>query len=209
MLRSSILFLGFFLISYSIIAQEAPSRFKAGLMLGLNTSQVSGDNLSGFNKAGIIGGGFVRTAFNDMWGAQMEMVYTMKGSRKVPKPEEGNANYTLRLNYVEIPVLLKVKLKRLSYDFGPSVGVLISDFEELNSQEISYANRPFKRTEVSLIAGAAYSIKDNIEFTVRLTNSVIPIRDHANGATFTWNTGQYNSVLSFAFHYRFQPAPSA
>ena len=30
-----------------------------GLILGLSTSQVSGDNLGGFNKAGLLAGAFV------------------------------------------------------------------------------------------------------------------------------------------------------
>ena len=32
--------------------------FKGGIILGLSTSQVSGDDLAGFNKAGLVFGGF-------------------------------------------------------------------------------------------------------------------------------------------------------
>ena len=38
--------------------------FNAGGLSGLSTSQVSGDNLGGFNKAGIILGGFVNRKIN-------------------------------------------------------------------------------------------------------------------------------------------------
>ena len=33
-------------------------------------------------------------------------------------------------------------------------------------------------------------------------NSIIPIRPHVSGATNGWNKGQYNTVLSFAIHYK-------
>ena len=38
--------------------------FNAGGIIGINTSQVSGDNLSGFNKVGIRTGGFVNLEFD-------------------------------------------------------------------------------------------------------------------------------------------------
>ena len=36
--------------------------FKGGIITGLNTSQVSGDLLSGFNKLGWIAGGYTKLA---------------------------------------------------------------------------------------------------------------------------------------------------
>ena len=42
-------------LSISIHAQN----FGGGLILGLSTSQVSGDNLGGFNKGGLLFGGFI------------------------------------------------------------------------------------------------------------------------------------------------------
>ena len=35
--------------------------FKAGLIVGLSATQLSGDNLGGFDKAGLIAGGMVKT----------------------------------------------------------------------------------------------------------------------------------------------------
>jgi len=48
-------------INYCCLSQE----FNAGISAGISTSQVSGDNLAGFNKAGIILGGFVNRKINN------------------------------------------------------------------------------------------------------------------------------------------------
>ena len=48
--------------------------FNAGGIIGINTSQVSGDNLSGFNKLGVRIGGFVNREFN-AFTAQIELQY--------------------------------------------------------------------------------------------------------------------------------------
>ena len=45
----------FLLLSGVCLSQD----FRAGAIIGMNTSQVSGDNLAGFNKLGIRVGGFV------------------------------------------------------------------------------------------------------------------------------------------------------
>ena len=49
-MKKKILFLFIILISNNVKSQN----FKGGLIGGISTSQVSGDNLSGYNKSGII-----------------------------------------------------------------------------------------------------------------------------------------------------------
>src|SRR5207237_7949390 len=81
-------------------------RFHAGLIAGISTTQVAGDQLSGFNKAGIIGGGFVVTPIGDKTSLQMEINFIQKGSRK-PLQTDNNEFYVMRLSYFEVPVLFK------------------------------------------------------------------------------------------------------
>ena len=55
-----LLFCGF--LSISIHAQN----FGGGIILGLSTSQVGGDNLGGFNKAGLLVGAFVNNSISEL-----------------------------------------------------------------------------------------------------------------------------------------------
>ena len=52
------------------------SKFEGGVILGLSTSQVSGDDLAGFNKA-IVFGGFTNRILSRET-AQLEIVYIQK-----------------------------------------------------------------------------------------------------------------------------------
>jgi len=190
------------LLTVSSRAQTETRRFDAGLIGGLTGSQISGDNLSGFNQIGLTFGPYVETWFNETWGGEFEMIYVMKGSRRVPKAEEGNLSYTLRLNYIEVPLLAKARLKKFTYEMGPTIGFLIGSREMVN--ELSLPNpRSFDRIEIAALVGVGYDLSDKFAFTVRLGNSLLPVRNHPAGSTFRWNLGQYNAVLSFLFRYRF------
>ena len=73
------------LLTLSVQAQN----FGGGLILGLSTSQVGGDNLGGFNKAGLLTGAFVNSNISSLLNIQMEMTYIQKGSNN-PKMNENN-----------------------------------------------------------------------------------------------------------------------
>ena len=57
-----------FILAQNICAQN----FNAGVISGISTTQVSGDNLAGFHKAGLILGGFVSRNINSQMQLQIE-----------------------------------------------------------------------------------------------------------------------------------------
>ena len=63
--------------------------FKGGVIAGISTSQVSGDNLGGFNKAGIFLGLFTELPISNISNIKMEMNYIQKGSNN-PKMLENS-----------------------------------------------------------------------------------------------------------------------
>src|SRR5258706_2393375 len=72
----------FLIISIFICpALSQAQNFKAGAFAGISTSQVSGDNLAGFNKVGLYAGGFVKNSLGEKWEMQMVKSYIGKGSR--------------------------------------------------------------------------------------------------------------------------------
>ena len=178
--------------------------FKGGVFLGISASQVSGDNLGGFNKAGLYGGGFVRRALGEKTFAQMELSYIGKGSR----PTSGQAealpdNPYPTLNYVEVPVLLILKVKNnISVEAGAAFGVLVYSREEDFYSEVPIT-RPYKETEFSFLIGLDYAVSEKISLNSSWDNSFLPIRAHASGATYGLNQGQYNTEITFSLRYHF------
>ena len=182
------------LFSISIQAQN----FGGGLILGLSTSQVSGDNLGGFNKAGILAGGFIDLQLRKTLKGQMEMTFIQKGSNN-PKMNE-NEITDISLVYIEIPLLLKYQQSNIiAIETGFETAFLINAYD--NDLYGKIINRPFNKTDINIFIGMDYSFNSRLILNSRISNSVIPIRSHASGATFQLNKGQYNSVLSFALHY--------
>jgi len=194
------LFLLFCSITFSSVAQN----FRAGLIAGLSTTQVAGDQLSGFNKAGVMGGGFVNREFSEQTSLQMEIYFIQKGSRKPLQSEADNQFYVMRLSYVEIPLLLQWKAgPKLIFEAGPSIAVLI--FSEEEREYGAYEPfPPFEKTDLSGQFGISYPLSEKLNVNSRFSQSIIPIRPFVQSSLNDFfNEGQYNTVISFDLQYRF------
>jgi hypothetical protein len=179
--------------------------FKAGALAGMVSSQISGDQLVGYNKPGAVAGLFVQRAFDRHWEGEMQVYYVQKGSRKVPDPVNNDPSYyRLRLNYVEIPFLARYWYKNI----GPEAGVSFSGLlgwsveNELGpypggDQE----NRSFRPFELSYYVGVTLFQKSPLQLSFRLNRSILPVRKHASDAVWYFNRGQYSDVLFFTLRY--------
>jgi hypothetical protein len=189
-----ILVLLFIFFLTSVKAQN----FKAKLFLGAAGSQVSGDELSGFNKGGGLFGLGVTYPIKATSALSMQLYYLQKGSRKPSKLDQGDPTfYLMRLNYIESTITYDFSLnKKLYLRLGPSIGYLISSKEE--DQDGSLGNRSkFSPVDVSLagILGFPFSKSWNFEFGY--LQSLLPVREHGSGESYYLNKGQYNSVITF------------
>ncbi len=199
--RFGIAFLFFFLLHISTVFSQG---FKAGLIGGISTTQISGDQLSGFNKAGIVAGGLVSIELSQKFDLQMEIMYFQKGSRKNANPDKLDyTSYRLRLNYFEVPLLLEWKYsKRLSFEGGPTFGALLSSQEEDEYGELNISY-PFKKFELGLAGGMNIVLIQGLIFNARYESSVLSVRAYVDGQTYRFNKGQYNTALVFSLRYKF------
>ncbi|OQX81098.1 MAG: hypothetical protein B6D61_01095 [Bacteroidetes bacterium 4484_249] len=194
-----------FLISIFIITGIVLSAqdFHGGVLGGLAATEISGDRLQGPNKAGVYVGGFVNRHFTDRSSVQMELDFIQKGSRENPDSSNAYQSYLLRINYIEMPVHYKYDFsKNGTLEAGLSLGVLIHSHEEANGYEWT-SGSDFDIFDFSINIGAYYTIIQNLRINVRYSNSILPVRPHAGGATWKANKGQYNEVLSFVLFYEF------
>jgi hypothetical protein len=179
-------------------------RFKAGILAGFTTSQVSGDQLSGFNKSGFEFGGLVSTSLSEKFDLSFQIVFIQKGSKKPIHPDIGDYEYyRMSLNYIEVPVLFHYNFsKKIQFEFGPAFGALISSKEEDEFGEIP-APKEFKSYDFSLMIGMSYRLFNNFYLNLEGSNSVLPIREAGVEGGQKVNIDQFNSVLMFSFKYIF------
>jgi len=197
----------FFLLSFIFLSQFAEAQFfYGGIKGGLCGSQVSGDRLSGFDKFGLNGGLYAGFNINDKTRLQMEMLYVQKGSRQNAKPDKGiYSSYLLRLNYIELPIILVWRGNSyFEIEAGASYGTLMRNTEvEWDENGLMPGLKPFRKYEIAAQLGFNYILNENIRIQFRLNNSILPVREHAGGATYRLNLGQYNTVLMLGMNYMF------
>src|SRR5688572_20561360 len=154
-MRKIVFFLIITIFFYPLLSKG--QTFRAGAFAGLSTSQVSGDNLGGFDKAGLYAGGFVNIPMSEKWLLQMEITYIQKGSRPSKSDEEaGFPGIFPTLNYAEVPVLFIYKAKpKINIEAGLAFGVLVYSREEdiFAEREIQ---RPYNDFDFSFVIGFDY-----------------------------------------------------
>jgi hypothetical protein len=198
------------LLAAPSLAQEI--QFEGGLSGGLVLSQISGDNLSGFDQPGFSASGFVRITGKSASAFRLELGFIQKGSRKVPDPENGDYNeYKLRLNYFEMPILYEYRRNSLLLQGGLYLAFLTSWKEETQLGPLTILDEnqeplEFLPLDFGLALGCTYEVSERFFIAGRYTSSITPARRHPSGKTLSQalnttfveaNRGQYNYALQF------------
>ena len=199
----------------NLYLQNTNYRFFGGLVAGVNFSQVDGDTYAGYNKVGVNAGGIVYARLTDNIGASMEFNYTQKGSHAISNsasPALGTyfSEYRLKLNYVEVPIVLHILTNRkLHYEVGASYAQLLN-FSETIYSDPGYVIDPnifyFHKTDFCLNAGLCYQLYNWWFIEGRFQYSLVSIRD-AERIPFGGPT-QYNNICMFRLVRFFNKPPN-
>ena len=174
--------------------------FDAGLLVGFTTSQVSGDQLGGYNKLGTRLGSYISYPIQKKMSLQVEMQYIQKGSKK-PYIKNSPQTYSFNLHYIEVPISLNYQIKEGIYiESGIGTGYLFAYKEENEYGDIN-SQKP-NLFALDFIFGAQYQFDKNIKISLRMGNSIIPFRGHSSRGKQDFNKGQYSTLLSLTLHYQ-------
>jgi hypothetical protein len=190
------------IISLNPAKKAKGQNFNGGVMIGLVGSQVAGDRFSGFNKAGLTGGGWVSLQVAPTTQYQMELSYIQKGSRENPDYEKEKYDfYRMQLGYVELALLYRRLVgEKLYLEAGPAMNFLLHHHEKYNSEELF---SPFAKRNFCLILGLSYRIGERTVVNFRTNNSIFTIRtERVNGDVWRFfDHGQFNDALVFSLYY--------
>ena len=195
----------FILISFSFTGLSQ-LEFSGGLELGVSSTQLSGDALSGFDKFGLSAGPFIRTTFSEKSSAKLGILYLNKGSKKNADPDNGDLiTYAIRLNYVEVPITYSYSINNIRAEGGLAIARLVSSSElGTDGRERDFIF-PFEKMDFSVVLGASYYFSENIFVNGRWSQSIIPVRKSpnvVNSASF-YEAGMYNTAFQLMFGYEF------
>ena len=231
-----IILTSFMLCSVFTFSQE----IKFGAKVGLNLSNLRGDYPTGIDehnsKIGFHIGGFAEYEINEKFTLQPELLFSTQGNTYGYKDYYGGgsyydgADYNLKLNYLNLPIILKYKIiEKLSIDFGPQIGYLMSaktkidvtedsrdpsqnysvEIDMLNDGTYNFGGTTVQgkasanRLDFSLNLGTSYDITEKIFLQGRYNFGLSTVdKNSTNGAnTNSWN--MKNSVFQLSAGYRF------
>jgi len=179
-------------------------RIMGGISVGMNLTQVDGDEYYGFKKFGLNVGpmAIIPLDKNKRWSISLELLYSQKGSRY--NGQTDTTSYKLKLDYVDIPVLLHFTDKKvISGGVGVAYGQLINVKEWAHGVETDSItlSGPYNMGDLSVVADLQIRLWSKLWVDVRYQYSMLMIRkdvpfsDPTNPKN-TWTRNQYNNVIS-------------
>ena len=179
--------------------------FEAKAFAGFTLSQMEGDNLAGFDKAGLNSGVQVLFHITEKYLVGMELGYIQKGSRQGALDLQlFNTDVVTQLNYFELPILFelrdwydeKLEGHRVAGHVGVSLAYLFSA-ESQHDQLMGFVD-DFDN-ELSLIAGGTFAITKRWQTTIRYQRAMTKMYKNETLTT----GGLLNYLWSLRMEYRF------
>lgn len=165
-MRTSFLISLFTLFSLFASAQS----FESQLVVGINASQIDGDNLWGYNKPGFLLGAMVAYPFSDIVSAQTGLLYSQKGSRH---GKDDPFLFIWRLNYLEIPAVVRIQgFEKVYFSGGLTANYFISSKTDTGGAGFVNSQSGFKNFDFCYLAGVAYKPFDRTAFQIRVVNGL-------------------------------------
>lgn len=184
--------------------QMHAQRFLGAVSLGMNLTQVDGDDFYGFHKVGLNVGPMVAVPFgkNRHWSVSMELLYSQKGSYH--NGSSDSTTYRLVQDYVEIPVLIHYTDKKIvSGGLGFAYGQRVNYTETENSfyNSVYDYQTDLSINDISVVADVQVRLVSKLWADLRYqysmkSNRTVVITDPGSYPTTTHTEYQFNNVIS-------------
>jgi hypothetical protein len=182
--RTLILLVG---IATAVSAQDRSTpQSNAGIKGGYNLAAVNFDDNGetgqrhGFH-VGVYGESFISESFS----IQPELMYSQQGYEI--KDNNGNVTFTQKLNYINLPVMLKAyPSKNLFFEAGPQIGVAISHKEEYSGFFSSTQEYDPNSFDWGMNFGAGFKTDSGISFGARYHLGLGDLYDNGKAYNRVW-----------------------
>ena len=209
------------LLATAAVSSAQAQSIRLGLRAGANYSNLAGNlkNQDTYNnKFGFLGGVMLNVPLmqDGFLSLQPEILYSQKGFENKPteytgllgakQQREGQVNY----NYLDVPVLLKVRASGLIFEAGPQYSYLLSANNQTKTTTTPAIGSPstaetqnktdvsgFNRNELGYLAGVGYEAENGLSLSLRYTSAFSDFVKSDNNSYF-------NGDLKNARHSAFQ-----
>ena len=213
-MKKTIIILCTLFLSASAIAQD--QKVKLGIKAGLNLAMLTLDKseLDSSSKAGFTAGVMVEIPMTKKFSLQPEIMYSQQGTKtSFSDSDVTNSNYesTIKLNYLNIPVMLKYYvIEGLSVQAGPQIGILLKANNKYKDNFLGYDNQESfdlkeysSGIDTSVNVGLGYQFKDKFYTDLRYNISYSNVFKDGETNHFIDNDMK-NRVLQITIGYFFK-----
>lgn len=168
-MKKLILSLGL-LMSVATAASAQEIRF--GVKAGANYSSVTADETDGIeSKIGLQAGLLANFALSDLISIQPEVLYSQKGLQS-----EADSDDKLKLNYIDVPLLVKVNAGGLFFEGGPQVGFL-AGAKITDGNEDRDIKDLYNTVDFGYVAGLGYQLESGPMIGLRYNGGISNINE--------------------------------
>ncbi|OON70528.1 porin family protein [Hymenobacter sp. CRA2] len=174
---------------------------KFGLKIGPTLSSYYGEARPNNSKymLGLNGGVSANIGLTDLLSFQPELLYSQKGNEFT----NGAVKSTTRLNYLDVPLLLRIDVDGPFFEIGPHVGYALSvtSTDEVNGTSNSFDNKSnVNDWDAGVVLGIGYQLDNGLSIGGRYNPSFtrVAVNDPAGREIKV-----YNSAIQFQLGYRF------
>lgn len=186
-------------------------RIMGAVIGGVNASQVDGDEAYGYHKFGLNVGAAAIVPIGGNWSVSLETLYNEKGSHQRARYLDSlDGSYDLRLNYLDIPILLHYTDKDIvTFGAGISYGRLFNVYEQRNrihQSHVTLNSGIYKPSDLNLIFDVRFRLVKRLHFDTRYAYSMSKIATRLVEDSKTGNPNiryQYNGMFTFRLIYIF------
>jgi len=165
-----------FILGIACHFQGFSQGFKATGIVGLNASQIDGDDSHGFHKLGLSAGARLSYATDKSYDLSLEMLYSQRGSLVKPIDDK-MPNFRIKLNYFEFPVVFSLRdwyieaddFYKVRAEAGISYGYLFG----IDAPGYDVTN--FRTHDVSYLIGAGLNLTKRFAVSLRYTSSFLKV----------------------------------
>ncbi len=160
--------------------------YQLGVKGGLNFSNYTGKNFDANTLIGFHVGGLINFKIGEVFSIQPEVMFSSQGAKYKGATQESN----LKVSYVTVPVMAKLKFGSIYVEAGPQVNFKTSEDVNVPNQSI---NKFAKGLDLSLDAGIGYHSKSGFGIGARYVAGISKVGDFNSNSNV--NANIKNSVL--------------
>ena len=155
-------------------------------------------------RLGYTAGVMLQQHINELIGVQVEALYTSKGGKMEYTSGNEEVQSSLRMNYVDVPLLLHLSASGLFIDLGPQVSFIakarrlreVTSGTTTTTSKTDITDQPYA-IDFGYVAGVGYRAGNGVGLELRYNGGLKKVDDEGPSENIDRRNSGFNLMLSY------------